>query len=247
MAVLLRLGTNMPFPHFFAENIFNGPSFLEPLPDGADRQTKPLTKVGHARCFSIYGNKRTSPGVSGLFCGSGPAAVVFKIAQIVISPFYRKARRAFAHIVKKVLKGCPSLTHRNSTPCVPFVASAPSFHVAPYSVRSRSRPVGVVFRKTITRAISLKTATRFAKTIEQTRVVGFKFSSAVAMHDASGFSIAADSLSEHDASCKSRSWRDSLFGRHNNGIDVVVFSGGRTASTICPPRFSQLLAGGQGD
>lgn len=238
------------------KNSLHRPATNIPVHRGAFVDVKRSAQILEASGYAINRKHDISSRISRLLPASGPAAILLTISNIVVDAVKRPAVRTFSHIFEKQFKRVPPFAKTNAATTIIMVGritctAASNFEIFPDSVRSKSCPSQGKAMKVgrIVRAASLpiKTSTRFGVADFETGVGNNHLGSTVAKAKTRGLVFRIRTVwSDYDKPCESSSGRDRFSLRHNDGIDVVVFSGGRTASTICPPRFSQILAGGQG-
>lgn len=232
---------------------FDVPTTLEPHFHSVTTEPKLLTQFGKARRISKSGEHSIIAAVSVLLRSGGPLAVARLVIAVVVLAFNRKAGRAFAHVFNKRFKLIPSFADRYSSPSIiGMIIPTPRKHLYPNSMCSEQCWSSVRSRRSMRchpgpQPVHLQASTRFGVPHQQRIIRDIKQNPAITSAETFGRTTLRLKWADNDPSCKSSSGQDSFLGRHNNDSSVVVFSSGRTASTVRPLRFSQLLTGGQGD
>ena len=123
---------------------------LESKFNNSSTYTKMRCPFGNRFCFSFVGKFSCGAKVVCLLARRSPSAISFVIPFIVVDAIKRTVRRAYTHISKKVFKGMPRFTHRNTSTTPQVVSRVVSiktsiFHMRPTSVSAgMSHPVGGV-------------------------------------------------------------------------------------------------------
>lgn len=104
------------------QRFFNRPSSLDTPRERRCWDSRLISPVCDALCRTVESYEVTGSFIPRLFCGGGPTAIGFRIAQLVIDPFQRMIRgRPWSHVEIECLKRFPFGADRDSASAVSIV------------------------------------------------------------------------------------------------------------------------------
>lgn len=208
------------------------PAELESAFDSISIHTEKLAQLGKTSSLPTHCKHYISPPVSLLPDSCSPHDIIRIITTIIVNSFNAPRRLSNPHILKELIEFHPPITNGDAPSSITGEAGTVRIkatipHPLPNSIKSCGVGPGTsVFQK--------KAAAGFCVSRGKIGVSNDCFFSTIASTDTTGFLPRGCARrrcgSDYNKSSKSAT-DDIYFGRHNGGLALFMFSGGRPAST----------------